>query len=198
MTQIELIQLLQKLARDHRKRVFLLREIASLAGVSRPAAGMALLRAEKNRLVSRTRNWWINLLDPPQLLEIAFAVASPSYLSFESALYHHGILSQSPRGALTVATAGRPGRLETPLGTIQLIHLKPSLFFGYDAERIAFPEKAWLDLIYLRGRKGQKPLITEKFYLRRLNQKKLASFEKRFLKSPANFPKSGSPGTKGQ
>lgn len=181
MTQVDLVQLLQKLVKNYKKRVFSLREIASLAAISRPAAGMILLRAQKKGIVSRVANCWINRLDPPELLEIAFALASPSYLSFESALYHHGVLSQSPRGALTVATRGRPGRKETPLGTIQFIHLKASLFFGFDSNRIASPEKAWIDLLYIRGRQqGRKQMITEEFYLNRLNQKRLRNFAKKF------------------
>lgn len=180
MTQIDLVRILQRLARDHKKRVFSLREIASLGAVSRPAAGMALIRGEKNGIVSRVRTCWINQLDPPALMEIAFALASPSYLSFESALYHHGIISQSPRGALTVATAGRPGRVKTPWGAIQLIHLKRSLFFGYDVHRIAYPEKAWLDLLYIRGRSGRRGLVTETVYPERLNSRRLKMFEKKF------------------
>lgn len=174
------MRILQRMARDHKKRIFSLREIASLAAVSRPAAGMALIRGEKNGIVSRVRTCWINRLDPPELPEIAFALVSPSYLSFESALYRHGVLSQSPRGALTVATAGRPGRVETPFGLIQFIHLKRALFFGYDADRIAIPEKAWLDLLYIRGRSGQRGLVTEKVYPDRLNPRRLRLFEKRF------------------
>lgn len=180
MTQADLIQLLQKLVRDYKKKVFSLREIARLAGISRPAAGMILLRAEKKGVVSRVANCWINRMDPPELLEIAFALVSPSYLSFESALYQQGLLSQSPRGALTVATSKRPRRIETPLGTIEFIHLKPSLFFGYNSQRTAYPEKAWLDLLYIRGRRALKEKLGEKFYLDRLQQKGLERFAKKF------------------
>jgi len=180
MTQIDLVGILQRFARDHKKRVFSLREIATLAGVSRAAAGMTLIRAEKRGVVWRVLNLWINRLDPPELLEIALSLPSPSYLSFEGALYRHGLLSQSPRGALTLATTGRPRRIETPGGILQFIHLKNPLFFGFNAERIAFPEKAWLDLLYIRGRRGRKNPITETVYLDRLNKARLASFERRF------------------
>ncbi|MBI2982565.1 MAG: hypothetical protein HYY44_09815 [Deltaproteobacteria bacterium] len=179
MTQIGLIRILQRLAKN-RKRVFTLREVATLAGVSRPAAGMTLLRAEKNGLVSRSANEWINLMDPPKLEEVALAVASPSYISFESALYHHGVISQSPRGYLSVAVQGRPRELITPLGKIRLIHLQPSLFFGFDTHRIASPEKAWLDLLYIRGLRGRKKVISEEVYRNRLNRKRLRLLEKEF------------------
>lgn len=180
MTSLKLVQLLQKLARDHRKKVFTLRDMASLGGESRPAAAMTLVRAAKKGLIGRVGNLWINLMDPPELLEVALALPSPSYLSFESALYRQGLLSQSPRGELTLATAGRSRLLRTPLGSIRMIHLKPSLFFGFDGNRIAFPEKAWLDLLYLRGRRGRTGLATEEFYLEGLDRKRLIKFARSF------------------
>lgn len=182
MTQVELVRLLQRLVRDHKKRVFTLREIASLAGISQPAAGMILLRAERKGLVSRVTNCWFDRLNPPELLELAFSLVSPSYLSFESALYHHGILSQSPRGALTLATTERPRKIETPLGNIQFIHLKPSLFFGYDAHRVAYPEKAWLDFLYIHRHKDATYTPTVELYEDRLNRKQLHHYGKKFPK----------------
>jgi predicted transcriptional regulator of viral defense system len=180
MTQVDLMKHLQKLARDHKKRVFTLKEIAAFARETRASAAMTLLRAAKKGLVARAGNLWINLLDPPELLEVALALRSPSYLSFESALYRRNILSQSPRGELTMATPGRSQRFQTPLGAIRYIHLKPNLFFGYDADRIALPEKAWLDLLYIRGRQGREALGGETFYLERLNKRHLSDFLKRF------------------
>lgn len=180
MTLIELIRIMQRLARDHHKRVFSLREIAALGSTTRPAAGMTLLRAEKKGVASRAANYWINLMDPPELNEIATTIASPSYISFENALYHHGVISQSPRGRLNVAVQGRPRELSTPLGKIRFVHLKRSLFFGFDTNRIASAEKAWLDLLYIRGRQGQQEILSEEIYKDRLNRKKLRLLESKF------------------
>ncbi|MBI4209507.1 MAG: hypothetical protein HY538_07370 [Deltaproteobacteria bacterium] len=180
MMLIDFIQFLREISRKHHKRIFLLREIVALTGESPASIGMTLLRAQKKGLVTRVKKYWINQMDPPQLEELAFTLASPSYISFESALYRHQILSQSPRGGLTVATRSRPRCITTSLGTLQLIHLKPALFFGYDSNRVALPEKAWLDLLYIRGLQGRKGVISEKFYLEHLNQKRLVRFEKKF------------------
>lgn len=177
MTIVSLIEILQNLVRDRGKRIFSLRDLAILSGSTRASVGMTLLRAQKKGLVFRTGNLWINRMDFPPLGEIGLALRSPSYISFESALYQHGILSQSPRGALTIATTKRPGRVDTPWGAIRFIHLKKSLFFGYDADRMAYPEKAWLDLVYIRGRKGSK-FFGETFYLKRLNRRRLKEFLK--------------------
>lgn len=188
MTIVRLIQMLHHLARDRGKRIFSLRDLAILSGSTRASVGMTLLRAQKKGLVFRIGNTWINCLDPPPLDDIGLALRSPSYISFESALYRHGILSQSPRGALVLATTRRPGRMDTPWGKIQFIHLKNTLFFGYDAHRVAHPEKAWLDLVYIRGRKGRREILTETFYLKGLNRRRLNEFGRRFPRWVRDFP----------
>lgn len=181
MTMVQFMQFLQAMTRDHHKAVFSLREVAALAKESRPAAAMTLLRAQKKKLIGRVRNLWINLMTPPELLEIALAMGGASYLSFESALYRHGLLSQSPRGALTMATSGRSHLTETPLGNIRHIHLKPSLFFGFDGHRIAVPEKAWLDLVYIRSLQGRGDFIFgERFYVEKLRRKEIKKMATRY------------------
>lgn len=189
MTALALVQMLNRFAKMHRKRIFLLREIAALAGESRAAVGMSLLRAEAKGLVFRVGRYWVNHMDPPTLTDIAFVLRSPSYVSFESALYHHGILTQSPRGGLTLASSGRPQRWQTPLGTIEAIHLQTPLFFGFSKVRIADPEKAFLDLIYIRSRKGFRPLIAEDLDLALLNPKKLKSYTTHFPSSVKKLSK---------
>ena len=180
MTVVELIRLMQGMARDHRKRVFSLRELSALKGESRAATAMTLLRAARKGIVARAGTRWINLMDPPDVMEVALTLRSPSYLSFESALHRRGIVSQAPRGALTMAVSGRPGSLETAVGPIRFFHLKPALFFGYDERRVALAEKAWLDLLYIRGLHGRAGIVTEKVYLEALDRKLLARMARRF------------------
>lgn len=180
MTGIELMQILHESSRRHGKKVFNLREMAALAQEPRPTTAMALLRAERKGLVARAGNLWLNRIDPPDLLAVALSVPVPSYLSFESALYRHGVVSQSPRGALTLATTGRPRLLQTALGDIRFIHLKSPLFFGFDSHRIASPEKAWLDLVYRRGLGGRENLFSEEIDLPRLNVRLLKRLAKSF------------------
>ena len=178
MTILDLIQTLSTLAKNHRKRVVTLAELSRLASQSPAALAMTLLRAQKKGVVGRAGNVWLNLMDRPAPEEVAFALDSPSYISFESALYHRGVLSQSPRGALTVATRGRPREVTTPVGTIRFLHLKGDLFFGYDKERVALAEKAWLDMLYLRRRKGEG--LPETMYPEALNRKRLKEFARAF------------------
>lgn len=180
MKAVDLIRWMRRLHEDHHKRVFFAKEIAALSGESRASAAMTLIRAARKGLVERVGNLWINLIDPPELLEVALAYRPSSYLSFESALYRCGLLSQSPRGGLTLATPTRPQVVKTSLGVIRFIHLKPNLFFGFDERRIALPEKAWLDWLYLRGLRGRGQPITETVYSARLNRRRLKEFAQRF------------------
>jgi predicted transcriptional regulator of viral defense system len=187
MTIIELVRLMQKLAREHDKRVFTLREMASLRGEPRTGTAMTLLRAAGKGIVGRAGKLWLNLLDPPELLEVALSLLSPSYMSFESALHRHGVISQAPLGALTMATTRRPRLVETPLGAVRFFHLKSELFFGFDDRRIALPEKAWLDLLYIRGLRGRKNLITEKVYFENLDPKAVRNTARQFPRWVGNL-----------
>lgn len=47
-----------------------------------------------------------------------------NYISLESVLSQHSIISQQMFNYLTVMTTGRTGKFETPLGTLELIHTK--------------------------------------------------------------------------
>ena len=179
MKQLILIKLIQRLATDYDKKIFKLSELAILTGESQAAVGMALGRAEREGIVAHVRHYWINMMERPRLEDVALEIMSPSYISFESALYHHGVLSQSPRGALTLATMGKPAMVVTPLGNIQSIHLQPGLFFGFDDHRMAHPEKAFLDMIYIRIRKGIGE-ITETIYRDELNQAVLRRLSKKY------------------
>ena len=180
MSQIDLIKELENLSRNFNKKNFSVREIAMLLSISVPAAAMLLIRAEKKDLVFRVKNLWINKLNQPSLQEIAFALYSPSYMSLESALFYHQCLSQSPKGRITLITSGRPQKIWTPVGNIQYFHVIKRLFYGFDAHRMAYPEKAWLDLIYLRGLQGREHIISEDIYVENLKTRKILEFARFF------------------
>ena len=63
------------------------------------------------------------------------------------------MISQIPGVIYAVSTA-RTRRWETPFGTVSLHHIAPALFFGFETAkggrvRMAGPEKALLDILYL-------------------------------------------------
>lgn len=77
----------------------------------------------------------------------------PSYVSLQSALFHHGLVSQIPDVVYVISPA-RTRRDATPLGTFSIHHVQPAFFFGYTVlgdgvTRMASPEKALVDFLYL-------------------------------------------------
>jgi predicted transcriptional regulator of viral defense system len=83
----------------------------------------------------------------------------PAYVSFLSALNHHGIIDQIPR-EISVASLDRAHRIETDLGTFAIHHLRPELFGGWQETsrgRVATPEKAIFDLMYVSAAHAGRP-----------------------------------------
>ena len=106
------------------------------------------------------RGLWVfkERLEPlalPQYLTNPF----PSYVSLQSALYYHGLISQIPAITYAVSIA-RTKKYKTALGTISIHHVHPTFFFGFEsigksAVKIATPEKALLDFFYLSPAKSK-------------------------------------------
>ena len=91
-------------------------------------------------------------IDPFALPEYLTA-PYPSYLSLQSALYYHKMISQIPSVIYAVSIA-RTKAYVTGLGTVSVHHVDPSFFFGHRpagkaAGEIATPEKALIDFLYL-------------------------------------------------
>ncbi len=88
---------------------------------------------------------------------IANKLLEPSYISLESALRHYDLIPEAVF-LTTSITSRKTKMIETPIGNFQYRKLKAELFFGYTivdhlsaSYRIAEPEKALLDFLYLRS-----------------------------------------------
>lgn len=86
---------------------------------------------------------------------LAPIIYSPSYISLESALNVYGIIPDIPF-VVTSATLKKTKIFKTPFGSFNYRHLKEALFWGFKIEgerpflyKIAYPEKALLDYLYL-------------------------------------------------
>jgi hypothetical protein len=96
----------------------------------------------------------------PHPFLVANRLQRASYVSGQSALAFYGLIPEVVPVTLSV-TAGRPERLDTPLGIFEFRHVKPGLLRGYrmielgrmppsQQALVATPEKALLDLVYLQ------------------------------------------------
>lgn len=89
---------------------------------------------------------------------VAGRLYAPSYVSLESALNVYGIIPDIPANVTSVAVVTSK-KLNTSLGTFLYSKINKDLFFGFKSVldetsglyyKIALPEKALLDYIYIR------------------------------------------------
>ncbi len=130
-------------------------DVAAIVGVTKPHASKIAARlAEAGHLLALRRGVWAftGRLDPLELPE-RLTAPQPAYVSLQSALYHHGMISQIPSSVYAVSLA-RSRRYLTPLAVVSIHHMAADFFFGYETLgekgiQMARPEKALLDVFYL-------------------------------------------------
>jgi predicted transcriptional regulator of viral defense system len=103
----------------------------------------------------------------PHPFLVANRLQQASYVSLQSALAFYGLIPEIVNITVSI-TAGRPERLETPLGIFEFRHIKSNLLFGYQmtdlggqSALVATPEKALLDLVYLQPRGESSKYVHE-------------------------------------
>lgn len=90
------------------------------------------------------------------LFEIANRIYSPSYISFEMALAYYGLIPESVYG-ITSASTRKTSHFRTAIGDFIYRTVQPRLYFGFELLknngklfRMASPEKAFIDLFYIK------------------------------------------------
>ena len=108
---------------------------------------------------------------------LANLLYEPSYISLEGALSFHGLIPEGVPQVTSVSTR-KTARFSNALGVFSYATVKTDLFWGYKKYTlgkvfalIALPEKALLDLIYLR--RGEFKNAQEVFESLRLDNLKL-------------------------
>jgi len=135
--------------------VFQTSDAAAYLSIGNSHASKLMARLAASGHVARlARGRWgfrdqINPFALPEYLTAPY----PSYVSLQSALYHHGMISQIPAVLYAVSIA-RTKNYANPMGTVSVHHVDPSFFFGYQPAgkgpgKIATPEKALIDFLYL-------------------------------------------------
>jgi hypothetical protein len=149
----------------------LLRALSALRktgqAVIRTADVMATLRVQKGHAskilgrladhgeVTRLKRglWAIGAHVEPMALAAHLTAPMPSYISLQSALYHHGLVSQVP-ATIYACSLARTCLYVTPLAAVSVHHLPVELYFGFEVVKpggisMALPEKALVDFLYL-------------------------------------------------
>jgi predicted transcriptional regulator of viral defense system len=130
-------------------------DAAASLGLTNAHASTVLARLTAARHLVRLRRglWAFPERVDPLTLPGRLTAPLPSYVSLQSALYFHGMISQVPAVTYAVSLA-RARRYNTPLGVVSVHHVAPGFFFGFVAAGrqgalMASPEKALVDFLYL-------------------------------------------------
>lgn len=136
------------------------KDVAAKFDISINHANKLLSRlSDIQQIIHIKRGTWVfREIDPltfPCLLTDPF----PAYVSLQTALYYHGMISQIPNIIYSVSLA-RAYMYKTIIATISVHHIQPSFFFGYEELnngllKLASPEKALLDIFYLSQTKSR-------------------------------------------
>lgn len=123
--------------------------------VSPSSATRVLTRLQAAGLAKRIFRglWTIDLKVDPLTVPEHLTAPFPAYISFQSALYLQGMISQIPQ-ITYVASLAPTRRVKTSMGTYSIHRLAPEYFGGYTTAadsgvRLATQEKALMDVLYL-------------------------------------------------
>lgn len=106
---------------------------------------------------------------------------SPSYISLESALSFHSIITGFSY-QITSITPKATKTINLDEQEYKYTHINPNLFWGYEKREnfiLAEPEKALLDYIYL-GTKGLRNLVFDEMDLTTIDPIKLALYGQKY------------------
>lgn len=130
-------------------------DAAVIFRTSLPGASKMLARLAAAGVLTRVcRGIWAfkSRAEPLGLCEYVTA-PYPSYVSLLSALHIHGMITQIP-AAIYLVSLSRSHAIHTTIGTYRVHRIAPELFGGFvtrSGVKLATPEKALFDVLYLSG-----------------------------------------------
>ncbi|HJZ64261.1 MAG TPA: hypothetical protein VKD70_08085 [Candidatus Acidoferrum sp.] len=165
-------------------------DIARRYGIAEAVVGNALRRQQRRGLVEHvSRRLYVNKLAHDfSARELVSILRPEAYISLESALSEWGISTQSP-SALTCVTTGFPRKFRSASVHIIYRHVGKKLYWGFEQKRtrhgsyrIAEPEKALLDWLYLQRQEGL-PTAFDELNLKGIDTKKLFRYALKYPNS---------------
>ncbi|MBI1870267.1 MAG: hypothetical protein HYS07_03635 [Chlamydiae bacterium] len=156
---MRLIHAYQELLKLHQGSVST-QDAAALLKLSAPHASKMLSRLSESQLfVHLSKGVWAFPQTDPLTIPESLTAPWPSYISLQTALYYHEMISQIPENIYAISLS-RTKIYKTPLGTFSIHRIHPNFFFGFEIigkgiAKMASPEKALLDLLYLTPAKSR-------------------------------------------
>jgi len=171
--------------REKKLLIFTPLDIRRIFGVSKMAVNFLLHRYAQRKLLIRLKQGLYALYDAdiPDFY-LANKLYEPSYISLEFALSYHQVIPETVYEITSVTT--KATRRFNVLGKIFGYHrIKKEAFTGYFINKqrgltfiIAEPEKAFVDLTYLRVLRNKKPI--SRFDKEKINPTKTLRYAKLF------------------
>lgn len=165
-------------------------DVALRLGLTRPAATRTLGRLAAAGLVLRLRHglWSLDPGVDPLLVPEYLTAPFFAYVSLQSALHLHGMISQVPH-VVYVASLAPTKKIRTAVADYSIHRIAPSFFGGFETVgsgvRLAKPEKALLDALYLApGRSRLFAALPEVEIPRHFNKEEARRWLKRIPPGP--------------
>ena len=178
MTGVGLLKALQAL----NKAFYTIADLEKITGLERGSLYVALKRWVDGGVLERvSQGIYLPMGQNLPLEKIAAQLYLPNYLSFESALYRHGILNMIPY-TLTFATTRKSKKVTLRRHGVEFRQISRELFFGFEMRNgihIAVPEKALLDQIYFICR-GKASADWDEMNLKNLSADLIKDYSGRF------------------
>ncbi len=135
------------------------RDAATCLNITIAQANQILVGLSKaGRFARLMRGRWATKLQiDPLILPEYLTLPFPSYVSLQTALFFHGMISQIPH-IIYAASLARTKKYTTPFATISIHHIQPDFFFGFEMAgqiKMATPEKALIDTFYLTAARSR-------------------------------------------
>lgn len=184
---LEVMQNLEEI----KKPFFTIFDLEKIFDYSKEVLYVIIYRLLKKKVLVKITNGVYRLASKPVAIEkVAQALYIPSYLSFESALAHYGILNQIPY-TISFATTRKSKRITLEKRDVCFSHLKKELFFGYELVGDVYqaqPEKALLDQLYMVS-KGKGYLDYDELNLKGFKKTLFLTYSKKFPKPTQKLAK---------
>jgi len=177
------LKIIEKI-RQFPKQVFTVSDLEKILAVSKKSLPTVISRLKKRGVLNQVGRGYYGAYGEVIVPEnVACQIYYPSYLSLKTVLSKVGVINQIPREIYLVTPRKTH---KTKIAGVSVIYrqIKEELFFGYflkDRNLIAYPEKAFLDLLYFSWRGIETVNFSEVdcFYL---NKKRLERWGRRYPK----------------
>ncbi|NLF41035.1 hypothetical protein GX586_16450 [bacterium] len=156
MKALELHQHLEEQLRSHGKRIFTVAELANFAGSSVAATRVELHRLRHMGVIEQYAHARYGLPGGATAEELLASLDSGAYISGMYALHAPGMVTQVPH-RVTCITNKRHNRSRvrnTRVGTLEFVCVSPRIYAPPAKGRMASPEQALCDYVYLCRRAG--------------------------------------------